>query len=248
MAGHSKWANIQHRKKAQDAKRGKLFGRLIREITVAARMGRADLGANARLRLAMDKALSANMPKDTIERAVKRGEGKLDGDNYEEVRYEGYGPGGAAILIDCMTDNRNRTVAEIRHAFTKHGGNLGASGSVAYLFSQAGVIQFATGTNEDAVMEIALEFGAEDVVENDDGSLEVITSVEIFLEVKQAIEASGLLPEQAEVTMRANTTVSLSAKEGETMLRLLEVLDGLDDVQDVYSNANLPDTILEEVA
>ena len=248
MAGHSKWANIQHRKKAQDAKRGKLFGRLIREITVAARMGGADLDANARLRLAVDKALSANMPKDTIERAVKRGEGKLDGDNYEEVRYEGYGPGGAAILIDCMTDNRNRTVAEIRHAFTKHGGNLGASGSVAYLFSQAGIIQFATDANENAVMEIALEFGAEDVVANDDGSLEVITSVEIFLEIKQALEASGLSPERAEVTMRANTTVSLSAKDGEVMLRLLEMLDGLDDVQDVYSNANLPDTILEEVA
>lgn len=248
MAGHSKWANIQHRKKAQDAKRGKLFGRLIREITVAARMGGADPDANARLRLAVDRALSANMPKDTVERAIKRGAGELDGGGYEEVRYEGYGPGGAAILIDCLTDNRNRTVAEIRHVFTKHGGNLGASGSVSYLFSQAGIILFAPDTNEEAVMEVALEFGAEDVVADDDGSLEVVTSAEVFLEVKQALEASGLSPERAEVTMRANATASLSAKDGETILRLLEALDGLDDVQGIYSNVALPDTVLEAVA
>lgn len=248
MAGHSKWANIQHRKKAQDAKRGKLFTRLIREITVAARMGGSDLDANARLRLAVDKALSANMPKDTVERAIKRGAGELDGDSYEEVRYEGYGPGGAALLVDCMTDNRNRTVAEIRHAFTKYNGNLGTSGSVAYLFSSTGVIQFPAGTNEDAVMEVALESGAEDVINGDDGSLEVITSPDEFLAVKQALEASDLSLEQAEVIMRASTTTSLSNKDGETMLRLLDALDELDDVQNVYSNADIPDSVFEAVA
>lgn len=248
MAGHSKWANIQHRKKAQDAKRGKLFTRLIREITVAARMGGSDLNANARLRLAVDKALSANMPKGTVERAIKRGAGRLDGDNYEEVRYEGYGPGGAAVLVDCMTDNRNRTVAEIRHVFTKCNGNLGTSGSVAYLFSQKGVIRFMPGTNEDDVMEVALESGAEDVVADEGGSLDVITSADVFLAVKQALETSGLSPEQAEVTMRADTTTPLSSKDGETMLRLLEALDDLDDVQDVYSNANIPDAVFEAVA
>ncbi len=248
MAGHSKWANIQHRKKAQDAKRGKLFTRLIREITVAARIGGSDLNANARLRLAVDKALSANMPKGTVERATKRGAGELDGDNYEEVRYEGYGPGGAAILVDCMTDNRNRTVAEIRHVFTKCNGNLGTSGSVAYLFSHKGVIRFTPGADEDEVMEVALEFGAEDVIADEDGSLDVVTSADVFLAVKQALETSGLSPEQAEVTMRANTTVPLSSKDGETMLRLLEALDDLDDVQDVYSNADIPDVVFEAVA
>lgn len=248
MAGHSKWANIQHRKKAQDARRGKLFTRLIREITVAARMGGSDLNANARLRLAVDKALSANMPKNTVERAIKRGAGKLDGDSYEEVRYEGYGPGGAAILVDCMTDNRNRTVADIRHAFTKYNGSLGASGSVAYLFSNAGIIKFAPGTNEDDVIKVALELGAEDVITDDDGSLEVITSVDVFPAVKQELEASGLSPDQAEVTMRANSTTLLSSKDGETILRLLEALDGLDDVQNVYSNADIPDEVLEAVA
>lgn len=248
MAGHSKWANIQHRKKAQDARRGKLFTRLIREITVAARMGGSDLNANSRLRLAVDKALSANMPKNTVERAIKRGAGKLDGDSYEEVRYEGYGPGGAAILVDCMTDNRNRTVADIRHAFTKYNGSLGASGSVAYLFSNAGIIKFAPGTNEDDVIKVALELGAEDVITDDDGSLEVITSVDVFPAVKQELEASDLSPDQAEVTMRANSTTLLSSKDGETILRLLEALDGLDDVQNVYSNADIPDEVLEAVA
>ncbi|MCZ6565862.1 MAG: YebC/PmpR family DNA-binding transcriptional regulator [Gammaproteobacteria bacterium] len=248
MAGHSKWANIQHRKKAQDNKRGKLFTRLIREITVAARMGGSDLNSNSRLRLAMDKGLSANMTKDTVERAIKRGAGELDGDNYEEVQYEGYGPGGAAILVDCMTDNRNRTVAEVRHAFSKFNGNLGTSGSVAYMFASAGVIQFAPGTDEDAVMEVALESGAEDVVTSDDGSVEVITTADNFIAVKEAIQASALTPEQAEVTMRASTTASLSNKEGETMLRLLDALDELDDVQNVFSNADIPDSVFEAVA
>ena len=248
MAGHSKWANIQHRKKAQDAKRGKLFTRLIREITVAARMGGSDLDSNSRLRLAVDKGLSANMTRDTVERAIKRGAGELDGDNYEEVRYEGYGPGGTAVLVDCMTDNRNRTVAEIRHAFAKYNGNLGTSGSVAYLFASAGVIQFPAGTNEDAVMEVALESGAEDVINIEDSRLEVITTQDTFIAVKEALQASDLSPDQAEVTMRAGTTTSLSNKDGETMLRLLDALDELDDVQNVYSNADIPDAVFEAVA
>ena len=248
MAGHSKWANIQHRKKAQDAKRGKLFTRLIREITVAARMGGSDLDSNSRLRLAVDKGLSANMTRDTVERAIKRGAGELDGDNYEEVRYEGYGPGGTAVLVDCMTDNHNRTVAEIRHAFAKYNGNLGTSGSVAYLFASAGVIQFPAGTNEDAVMEVALESGAEDVINIEDSRLEVITTPDTFIAVKEALQASDLSPDQAEVTMRAGTTTSLSNKDGETMLRLLDALDELDDVQNVYSNADIPDAVFEAVA
>ena len=248
MAGHSKWANIQHCKKAQDAKRGKLFTRLIREITVAAQMGGSDLDSNSRLRLAVDKGLSANMIRDTVERAIKRGAGELDGDNYEEVRYEGYGPGGTAVLVDCMTDNRNRTVAEIRHAFAKYNGNLGTSGSVAYLFASAGVIQFPAGTNEDAVMEVALESGAEDVINIEDSRLEVITTPDTFIAVKEALQASDLSPDQAEVTMRAGTTTSLSNKDGETMLRLLDALDELDDVQNVYSNADIPDAVFEAVA
>ncbi len=244
MAGHSKWANIQHHKKAQDAKRGKLFTRLIREITVAARGG-GDPEANARLRSAVDKALSANMPKDTIERAVKRGAGELEGEDYMEVRYEGYGPGGAAVLIDCMTDNRNRTVSEIRHVFAKFNGNLGTSGSVAYLFSNAGVIRLNSGADENTVMEIALESGAEDVVNMEDGSIEVISGADEFLPVRQALEDSGLVPDYAEITMRASTVVQLSEKDGETMLRLLDVLDSLDDVQNVYSNADIPDSVFE---
>lgn len=248
MAGHSKWANIQHRKKAQDSKRGKLFTRLIREITVAARMGGSDLNSNSRLRLAVDKALSANMPKDNVERAIKRGAGELDGDSYEEVRYEGYGPGGAAILVDCMTDNRNRTVAEIRHAFTKFNGNLGTSGSVAYLFTNSGVIQFASDTDEDSVIEIALEFGAEDIITTEDGSIEVITTPDAFIAVKDALHKASLIPIQAEVTMRASTTTALTDKEGESILKLLDALDELDDVQNVYSNADIPDSLFEAVA
>ena len=247
MAGHSKWANIQHHKKAQDAKRGKLFTKLIREITVAAREG-SDPDANARLRAAEDKALSANMPKDTIERAAKRGAGELDGESYVEVRYEGYGPGGAAVMIDCMTDNRNRTVSEIRHTFTKFNGNLGTSGSVAYLFSEAGVIRFTQDVDADRVMEIALDSGAEDVIDTEDGALEVITGVEGFVDSRQALEDAGLRPERAEVTMRASTEVALSAHDGETLLRLLNALDALDDVQNVYSNADIPDSAFEAVA
>ena len=248
MAGHSKWANIQHRKKAQDAKRGKLFTRFIREITVAARMGGSDLDSNPRLRLAVDKGLSANMNKDTVERAIKRGAGEQDGDDYEEIRYEGYGPGGSAILVDCMTDNRNRTVAEVRHAFTKFNGNMGTSGSVAYMFAKLGVVQFAPGTDEDAVMEAALESGAEDVLTADDGSIEVLTSPEEFINVKEALVAAGLEPIEAEVTMRAENRAALSDKQGETMLKLLDMLDELDDVQNVYSNADIPDSVYEAVA
>lgn len=248
MAGHSKWANIQHRKKAQDAKRGKLFTRFIREITVAARMGGSDLDANPRLRLAVDKGLSANMNKDTVERAIKRGAGEQDGDDYEEVRYEGYGPGGSAILVDCMTDNRNRTVAEVRHAFTKFNGNMGTSGSVAYMFANLGVIQFAPGTDEDAVMEAALESGAEDVLTADDGSIEVLTTPDEFINVKEALAAASLEPVEAEVTMRAENRTALSDKQGESMLKLLDMLDELDDVQNVYSNADIPDSVYEAVA
>jgi len=248
MAGHSKWANIQHRKKAQDAKRGKLFTRLIREITVAARMGGSDMDSNPRLRLAVDKGLSANMNKDTVDRAIKRGAGEQDGDNYEEIRYEGYGPGGSAILVDCMTDNRNRTVAEVRHAFTKFNGNMGTSGSVAYMFENMGVIQFAPGTDEDAVMEAALDSGAEDIITSDDDSIEVLTSPEEFINVKDALVAAGLNPEEAEVTMRADNRAALSNKEGESMLKLLDVLDELDDVQNVFSNADIPDSVYEAVA
>ncbi len=248
MAGHSKWANIQHRKKAQDAKRGKLFTRLIREITVAARMGGSDMDSNPRLRLAVDKGLSANMNKDTVDRAIKRGAGEQDGDDYEEIRYEGYGPGGSAILVDCMTDNRNRTVAEVRHAFTKFNGNMGTSGSVAYMFANLGVIQFAPGTDEDAVMEAALESGAEDVLTADDGSIEVLTSADDFIVVKDALVATGLEPVEAEVTMRAENRASLTDKQGETMLKLLDMLDELDDVQNVFSNADIPDSVYEAVA
>ena len=244
MAGHSKWANIQHHKKAQDAKRGKLFTRLIREITVAAREG-GDPDANARLRSAVDKALAANMPKDTVERAIKRGAGELEGEGYMEVRYEGYGPGGAAVLIDCMTDNRNRTVSEIRHVFTKFNGNLGTSGSVSYLFSNAGVIRYSSNVDENAVLEVALESGAEDMVNVEDGSLEVITGADEFPVVRHALETSGLVPDYAEITMRSSTEVSLSEKDGETMLRLLDTLDALDDVQNVYSNADIPDALFE---
>jgi YebC/PmpR family DNA-binding regulatory protein len=248
MAGHSKWANIQYRKKAQDAKRGKLFTKLIREITVAARMGGGDIAANPRLRMAVDKGLSANMPKDTVERAIKRGAGALDGANYEEVRYEGYGPGGVAVMVDCMTDNRNRTVAEVRHAFTKVGGNLGTSGSVAYLFSQKGVLSYPAGADEDAIMEAALEAGADDVATNEDGSTDVLTQPEEFLEVKSAMLERGLEPEVAEVTMRPETLSTLGEQDAEKMLRLQDMLDDLDVVQNVYSNADVPDEILERLA
>ncbi len=248
MAGHSKWANIQHRKGAQDKKRGKLFTKLIREITVAARMGGGDIDANPRLRLAVDKAKGQSMPKDNIERAIKRGSGDTDGDNFEEIRYEGYGPGGVAVMVDCMTDNRNRTVADVRHAFTKFGGNLGADGSVGYLFNHVGQVSFAAGTDEDTVMEQALEAGAEDVVVNDDTSVDVLTDPAEFEGVRDALVEAGLEPESAEVTMRASTSSSLNEKEAGSMLKLLDMLEDLDDVQNVYSNADIADDILEKLS
>lgn len=247
MAGHSKWANIQHRKNAQDAKRGKLFTKLIREITVAARMGDPDTATNPRLRLAVDKALGGNMTKDTIDRAIKRGAGAQDGDNYEEVRYEGYGPGGIAVMVDCVTDNRNRTVAEVRHAFTKAGGNLGTDGSVAYQFSKTGILGYPGGSDEDRIMEAALEAGADDVVANDDGSIDVLTEPDQFVDIKEAMVAAGLEPEQAEVTMRAANTLALDLTDAEKMIRLLERLEDLDDVQNVYSNADISEEILGQL-
>jgi len=247
MAGHSKWANIQHRKGAQDAKRGKLFTKLIREITVASRMGGGDASSNPRLRAAVDKALTANMTKDTIERAIKRGGGELGGHNYEEVRYEGYAPGGVAVMVDCMTDNRNRTVGEVRHAFTKCGGNLGTDGSVSYLFAKTGIISYPEGSDEDKIMAAALEAGAEDVVSFPDGSVDVLSAPETFVDVKAAMTAAGLEPESAEITMRAATDVALRAEEAETMLKLLEMLEDLDDVQNVYSNADIPEEVLAKL-
>ncbi len=247
MAGHSKWANIQHRKNAQDAKRGKLFTRLIREITVAARMGGGDPGANARLRLAMDKALTANMPRDTIDRAIKRGAGALDGVEYEEIRYEGYGPGGVAVMVDTMTDNRNRTVAEVRHAFAKCGGNLGTSGSVAFQFTERGMLSYPAGSNEDSIMELAIEAGADDVVSNDDGSVEVLTDPAAFQTVKATMTAAGLAPEEAEVTQRAASNITLGFDDAQKMVKLLDLLEDLDDTQNVYSNADIPDAILAKL-
>ncbi len=248
MAGHSKWANIQHRKKAQDAKRGKLFTKLIREITVAARMGGGDPDANPRLRAAIDKALSANMTKDTVERAIKRGAGAADGENYEEVRYEGYGPNGVAIMVDCLTDNRNRTVSEVRHAFTKAGGNLGTDGSVAYLFSKVGTLTFPAGSDEDKLMEVALEAGAEDVVTNDDQTIDVQTTPETFLDIKQAMLAAGLEPEMAEVTMSPSTSVDLELDDAEKVMRLVDTLEDLDDVQNVYTNADFSDEVMAQLS
>jgi len=247
MAGHSKWANIQHRKKAQDAKRGKLFTKLIREITVAARTGGGDPACNPRLRAAIDNALSNNMTKDTVERAIKRGAGESDGDNYEEVRYEGYGPNGVAIMVDCLTDNRNRTVAEVRHAFTKLGGNLGTDGSVAYLFSQSGVLTFPPGSDEDAIMEAALEAGAEDVTANDDGSIDVLTRPDQFLDVKATMVEQGFEPAQAEVTMRPATSVDLDLEDAQTVVKLVDMLEDLDDVQRVYSNADFSDEVMAQL-
>jgi YebC/PmpR family DNA-binding regulatory protein len=241
MAGHSKWANIQHRKKAVDAKRGKIFTRINRELTVAARTGGGDPDSNPALRLAIDKANAANMPKDNIERAIKKATGDLEGVNYEEIRYEGYAPGGVAVMVDCLTDNRNRTVAAVRHAFTKYGGNLGTDGSVAYMFSKIGVLNFAPGTSEDDVMEVALEAGAEDVVTEDDGSIEVITTPEAFEDVTKAMKAAGLRPENAEVTMRASVEADLDVETGQKVLNFLDVLEDLDDTQDVYSNAAIPE-------
>ena len=246
MAGHSKWANIQHRKKAQDARRGKLFTKLIREVTIAAREGGGDPDANARLRLAMEKAFAGNVPKDTVDRAIKRATGESGADALEEVRYEGYGPGGTAVMVDCVTDNRNRTVAEVRYAFAKCGGNLGTGGSVAYLFAKVGQLSFPSGTDEERLMEAALETGAEDVIANEDGSLEVITAPEGFGDVRDGIVAGGLKPEQAEVTMRPSNSVSLDAENARNILKLLDMLEDLDDVQQVYSNVEISDEILAE--
>jgi YebC/PmpR family DNA-binding regulatory protein len=237
MAGHSKWANIKHRKAAADAKKGKVFTRVIREITVAAKAGGGDPGSNPRLRLALDKAREANMTKDSVTRAIQRGTGELEGVSYEEARYEGYGPGGAAVLIDCLTDNRTRTVAEVRHAFTKNGGNLGSDGSVAYLFKHVGQFVFAPGTSEDAVMEAGLDAGAEDVVKNDDGSVELICAPADFDAVKAALEKAKLKPEIAEVTMKPANESALAGGDAGRMRSLLDALEGLDDVQDVYTTA-----------
>jgi YebC/PmpR family DNA-binding regulatory protein len=237
MAGHSRWANIKHRKERSDAKRGKIFTRLIKEITVAARLGGGDPTGNPRLRLAIDKAREQNLPNDNIQRAVNRGGGGLEGAAYEEVRYEGYGPGGAAILLDCLTDNRTRTVAEVRHAFTKNGGNLGSDGSVSYLFKHVGQFVFAPGTSEDRVMEAALDAGAEDVVKNDDGSVELLCAPSDFHSVKAALQKAGLKAELAEITMKPLTENQLAGDEAARMQRLLDALENLDDVQDVYTTA-----------
>ncbi len=237
MAGHSKWANIKFRKAAQDAKRGKIFTKIIKEITVAARIGGSDPDANPRLRTAIDKALAANMTRDTIERATKRGAGELDGVDYEDIRYEGYGPGGVAVLVETSTDNRNRTVSEVRHAFSKHGGNLGTDGSVAYLFNKVGSIVFSDSDDEDRIMEIALEAGAEDI-ESQDGITEVTTSPEDLHQVEQAFRDSGMVPEMAEVIQRPTTETEISGGDAEKIARLVGALEELDDVQDVFTNAN----------
>ena len=237
MAGHSKWANIKHKKAAQDAKRGKIFTRLIKEITVAARLGGGDPNSNPRLRLAVDKAYEQNMPKDNVERAIKRGSGDLEGVNYEEIRYEGYGIAGAAVLVDCMTDNRVRTVADVRHAFTKYGGNLGTDGSVAFLFKHCGQLLFAPGTDEDKLMEVALEAGAEDIVSNDDGSIEVITAPYEFVPVREALEKAGFKAELGEVTMKPVNETELAADDSVKMQKLLDALENIDDVQEVCTTA-----------
>jgi YebC/PmpR family DNA-binding regulatory protein len=239
MAGHSKWANIQHRKGRQDEKRGKVWTRVIREIMVAARQGGGDPGANPRLRLAVDKARAANMPADTVKRNIDKATGNLEGVNYEEIRYEGYGIGGAAIIVDCMTDNRVRTVAEVRHAFSKHGGNLGTEGSVAFQFRHCGQLVYAPGTSEDKVMEVALEAGADGVIADEDGAIEVLTPPADFEAVKNALDAAGLKAEVAEVTMRAENTVELAGDDAQKMQKLLDVLEDLDDVQEVYHNAEM---------
>ena len=244
MAGHSKWANIRFRKGAQDAKRGKLFTKLIREIMVASRVGGGDPASNPRLRSAIEKAKAQSMPKDNIDRAIKRGAGEDDGAVYDEVRYEGYGPGGVAVMVDGLTDNRNRTVAEVRHAFSKYGGNLGADGAVAYLFTHTGLLSFPSGSDEHQIMEVAIEAGAVDVITNDDGSIDVLSDPNEFGDVKDAMESAGLEPEQTEITMRASTSADLEISQAEILLKLLDALDELDDVQQVYSNAEIPQELL----
>ena len=248
MAGHSKWANIQHRKGAQDAKRGKLFTKFIREISVAAKEGGSDVVNNPRLRAAIDKALSGNMTRDVIERATKRGAGELEGVSYEEIRYEGYGPSGIAIMLNCLTDNKNRTVAAVRNVFSKRGGNMGTDGSVSYLFHKKGIIGFAAGTDEDAVMDVALESGADDIVSNEDGSIDVFTAPEDYAAVKDAIDAASLESVSAEVTMHPETTASLGVNDARKALAMIEAFEELDDVQDVYSNADFSDEVMAQIA
>lgn len=247
MAGHSKWANIKHRKAGQDAKRAKIFTKLIRELTVAARLGGGDVADNPRLRAVVDKALTANMTRDTIDRAIDRGAGNTENENLEELNYEGYGPNGVAILLETMTDNKNRTVAEVRHCFTKAGGNLGTNGSVSYLFSKTGVISYPAGTDEEKLLETALEAGAEDVLNNEDGSMEVHTSFESFGAVKDALDASGLEAQSAEVTMLAENEIALDSEGAEKLMNLVDALEDLDDVQNVYSNASISDDVLAEL-
>ena len=247
MAGHSKWHNIQHRKGAQDVKRGKVFTKLIREITVAAKLAGPDPDSNPRLRAAIDKALGANMTKDTIQRAVKRGAGGGEGTEMMEIRYEGYGPNGVAVIVDCLTDNKNRTVSDVRHAFTKSGGNLGTDGSVAYLFSKMGLITFLSGRDEEKIMDIAIEAGAEDVANNDDGSIDITTSANDFIAVKEALISADFKPEHAEVTFIASTEVTLDADNAEKLIRLSDMLEDLDDVQNVYTNADIPENVLDSL-
>ena len=246
MAGHSKWANIKHRKARQDAKKGKVFTKVIRELTVAAKGG-PNPADNPRLRAAVDKALSENMKRDTIDKAIARGAGTADGDNYEEITYEGYGVGGVAFIVECMTDNRNRTVGEVRHAFTKRGGNLGTDGSVSYLFSRKGQISFEPGIDEDKLMEAALEAGADDVITNDDGSYDVMTSFEDYLNVKDALLEAGFKPASADIAMIPSVTVSLDKEGAEKILGLVDMLEDLDDVQNVYTNADIPDDVMEQL-
>lgn len=249
MAGHSKWSNIQHRKGAQDAKRGKIFTKFIREITTAAKLGGGDPDSNPRLRQAIDKALSGNMTKDAVQRAVKRGAGGDDNSNMIEIRYEGYGPAGTAVMVECLTDNKNRTVAEVRHAFTKTGGNLGTDGSVAYLFTKTGIITFAPGNDEEKILEAALESGAEDVVTNDDGSIDVITAPDDMLNVKEALVSAELKPDQSDITMVASIEVDINdSEQAEKVIKLTDMLEDLDDVQNVYSNANIEDSVLNSLS
>ena len=246
MAGHSKWHNIQHRKGAQDAKRGKVFTKLIKEIVVAAKMGGGVIENNPSLRVIIDKALASNMKRDTIDNAVKRGAGNLDGDNYEEVRYEGYGLGGTAIMVDCLTDNRNRTVSDVRHAFSKHGGNLGTDGSVSYMFSKQGFISFASG-DEDAIIEVAIESGADDVITNDDGSIDVMTTPDDFFSVKDALVANNLNPEHSQITMEPTNRIELNLEDAEKFMKLIDRLEDLDDTQDVYHNADISDEVMAQL-
>ena len=247
MSGHSKWANIQHRKGAQDKKRAKIFTKLIREITVAARIGGGDLTANPRLRLAIDKAKSQSMPKDNIDRAIKKGLGNTEGEDYQEIRYEGYGPGGAAIIVDCMTDNKNRTVAAVRHAFSKYGGNLGSDGSVEYIFDQIGLLTYENISNEENFFDIAVELGVEDINTDDDKYIEIITSPLDLEKVSNMLQKKGFQPKNSEITIHAKNTTLLNLNQANSMIKLLEMLDDIDDVQNVFSNAEFPDEILERI-